>query len=73
MKNLHNYIKGQYGQEALNQLRLWEKDMIRLCDYKNHRIFTLMYISSNLVPVSIKLKLAHNKLSQGARKIIEKA
>ena len=47
--------------------------MIRLSDYKNHRIFTLRCISKNLVPVSIRLKLANNKLSQGARKIIEKA
>ena len=47
--------------------------MIRLSDYRNHRIFTLRCISNNLVPVSIRLKLAHSKLSQGARKIIEKA
>ena len=73
MINLHNYIKGKYGQEALNQLRLWEKDVIRLSDYKNHRIFTLRYINKNLVPVNIRLKSANRKLSQGARKIIEKA
>ena len=73
MINLHNYIKGKYGQEALNQLRLCEKDTIRLSDYKNHRIFMLRCISSNLVPVRVKLKSAHSKLSQGARKIIEKA
>ena len=47
--------------------------MIRLSDYKNHRIFMLRCISKNLVPVSIKLKPDKSKLSQGARKIIEKA
>ena len=47
--------------------------MISLGDYKNHRIFTLRCISNNLVSVSIRLKLACSKLSQGARKIIEKA
>ena len=72
MINLHKYIKEIYGQEALNQLQLWEKDTIRLSKYKNH-IYTLRCISNNLVPVSVKLKLSHSKLSQGARKIIEKA
>ena len=47
--------------------------MIRLSDYKNHRIFMLRCISKNLFPVSIKLKPDKSKLSQGARKIIEKA
>ena len=63
----------KYGQEALNQLQLWEKDTIRLSDYKNPKIFTLRCISKNLVPVSIKLKPDKSKLSQGARKVIEKA
>ena len=72
MINLHNYIKGKYGQEALNQLQLWEKDTIRLSDCRNHRLFTLRCISNNLVPVSIRLKSAHSKLSQGARNITEK-
>ena len=48
------------------------KDMISLSHYRNHRIFTLRCISNNLVPVSVRLKLTHSKLSQGARKIIEK-
>ena len=71
MINLHNYIKGKYGQEALNQLQLWKKDMIRLSDYRNYRIFTFRCISNNLVPVSVRLKSTHSKLSQGARRILE--
>ena len=47
--------------------------MIRLSDYRNHRIFTLRCISNNLDPDSIRLKLAHSKLIQRARKIMEKA
>ena len=39
----------------------------------NHRIFTLKCIGNNLVPVSVKLKSSCSKLSQEARKIIEKA
>ena len=73
MINLHKYIKEKYGQEALNQLQLWEKDTIRLSDYRNHRIYTLRCISNNLAPVSVRLKSSHRKLSQGARKIFEKA
>ena len=56
------------GQEALKQLQLWEKDTIRLSDYRNHRKFILRYISNNLVPGSIRLKSAHSKLSQGQEK-----
>ena len=65
--------QGKNGQEALNQLQLSEKDTIRLSHYRNHRIYTLRCISNYLVPVSISLKLSHSKLSQCARKIIEKA
>ena len=64
------YIKENYGQEALHQLPLWEKDVIKLSHYRNHRIFILRCISHNLVPVSVQLKLTYSKLSQGARKII---
>ena len=39
MINLHKYLKGNYGLEALQLLRLWEKGVIREYDYKNHRIF----------------------------------
>ena len=67
------YIKENYGQEALHQLPLWEKDVIKLSHYRNHRIFILRCISHNLVPVSVQLKLTYSKLSQGARKIIGKA
>ena len=42
-------------------------------DYKNDRIFTLKGISNNIVLVSVMLKSSCSKLSQGARKIIEKA
>ena len=47
--------------------------MIRLSNYRNHGIFTLRCIRNNLVPVSVKLKSTHSKLSQGAKKIIQKA
>ena len=59
--------------EALQQLQLWEKSVLRESNFKNHRIFTVKCISYNLVPVSVKLKSSCSKISPGARKITEKA
>ena len=73
MRNLHKDVKEKYGIEALQQLQLWEKSVLRESDYKNNRIFTLKCISYNLVPVSVKCKSSCSKISPGARKIIEKA
>ena len=49
------------------------KCVVRECDNKNHRMFTLRCISSNLFPVSVKLKSSCSKISQVAKNIIEKA
>ena len=57
----------------MQQLCLWVKGVLREGIYKNHRIFGLKCISNKLVLVSVKLKSSCSKLSQGARKIIEKA
>ena len=35
-KYIHKYTQENYGLEALQLLRLWEKCVIRDCDYKNH-------------------------------------
>ena len=72
-ENLHKELKVKYGWEALQLLQLWEKSVIRECNYRNHRLFTLRCISDDLVLVSVRLKSACCKISQGARKIIEKA
>ena len=75
MINLHKNIKEQYGLEAIQQFHLWEKNVIRVSNYKNHRIFMLKCIGQNLIPVSIRLKPVRSKqnISASARKIIEKA
>ena len=75
MINIHKNIKGKYGLEALQQLCLSEKNVIRANDYKNHRIFTLKCIGHNLIPVSIRLKSIKSKqnISTSARKIIQRA
>ena len=75
MINLHKNIKEKYGLEALQQLCLWEKNVVKVSNYKNHRIFTLKCISNNLTPVNIRLKPLRSKqnISASARKIIERA
>ena len=75
MINIHKNIKEKYGLEALQQLHLWEKNIIRVSDYKNHGIFTLKCIGQNVIPVSIRLKPIRSKqnISTSARKIIERA
>ena len=64
----------KYGLEALQQLCLWEKNVIKVSDYKNHRIFTLKCFGQNLTPFSIRLKPIRSKqnISTSARKIIER-
>ena len=75
MINIHKNIREKCGLEALQQLCLWEKNVIRVSNYKNHRIFTLKCIGQNLIPVSIRLKPIKSKqnISTSARKIIERA
>ena len=50
-------------------------DVIRVSNYRNHRIFTLKCIRQNLIPVSVRLKPLRSKqnISASARKIIERA
>ena len=68
MINLHKDIK-----KALQQLQLWEKNVLRASNYRNHRIFTLQCISHNLTPVIVKLKPSDSKISPSTMKTIEKA
>ena len=56
MRNLHNILLQEDGIEVRRLFRLWEKLKIRASDYRNHRIFTLRCLHSDLIPVSIKLK-----------------
>ena len=75
MINIHKNIKEKYGLEALQQLCLWEKNVIKVSNYKNHRIFTLKCIGQNLIPVTISLTPVRSKqnINTSARKIIERA
>ena len=71
MRNLHKFILENYGIASLRLLRNWEKFQLRQCNFKNHRIFTLRYIHSGLVPVSIRLKSTLK--SERAKKILRMA
>ena len=71
MRNLHKFILENYGIGSLKLLRDWEKFQLRQCNFKNHRIFTLRCIHSELVPVSIRLKSTLK--SERAKKILRMA
>ena len=71
MRNLHKFILENYGIGSLRLLRDWEKFQLRQCDFKNHRIFTLRCIHSELVQVSIRLKSTLK--SERAKKILRTA
>ena len=71
MRNLHNILLQEDGIEARRLFRLWEKLKIRSSDYRNHRIFTLRCLHSDLIPVSIKLKSTIK--STRAKQILRKA
>ena len=71
MRNLHNILLQEDGIEVWRLFRLWEKLKIRASDYRNHRIFTLRCLHSDLIPVSIKLKSTIK--SSRAKQILRKA
>ena len=73
MRKLHKYIQRNYGLEALQLLQQWEKWVIKDCDYRNHRRFTLRCSSKGIVPVSVRLRSSNSKISKGVKEIIQKA
>ena len=41
MRNLHAFIKQEFGEESVLKLRLWEKTEKKMADFQNHRRFTI--------------------------------
>ena len=72
MRNLQELIKEKHGIEALQQLWQWEKCVIKDCDFKKHRIFTLRCISKGVIPVSVRLGSTRKDITKKAREIIYK-
>ena len=70
MRNLHAFIKQEFGEESVLKLQLWEKAEKKMADYKNHRIFSIKCLKRDIIPVSIKLRtsLHTRKASQIVRK-----
>ena len=73
MRNLHKYIKENYGWDALRELQQWEKAEIKQANYRNHRIFTLRCISNGLVLANVSLSSCRKDISNRARNIIRRA
>ena len=64
MRNLHIFMKEEYGQRSVFLLRLWENLEKKMADYRNHQRFSLRCLKSEVVPVSIRLK-TNVKTSKG--------
>ena len=75
MISLHKNLQEKYEKQTIQHLWQWEKEVIRVSDSINHRIFTLRCLGSNITPVSIRLRPIRSRqsLGIGARKIIERA
>ena len=56
MRNLHAFIKQEFGEENVLKLQLWEKVEKKMADYQNHRRFTIKCLKRDIIPVSIKLR-----------------
>ena len=56
MRNLHAYIKQEYGWESNFLLRQWEKLEKKMDNFRNHRQFTIKCLKNSIVPVSVRLK-----------------
>ena len=56
MRNLHAYIKQEYGWESNFLLRQWEKLEKKMDNFRNHRQFTIKCLKYSIVPVSVRLK-----------------
>ena len=56
MRNLHAFIKQEFGEESVLKLCLWQKTEKKMADFQNHRRFTIKCLKNNIIPVSIKLK-----------------
>ena len=56
MRNIIQIINQEHGKEALTIFRKWENLNMKICDYENHRRFSLRCLGNGIIPVSIRLK-----------------
>ena len=56
MRNLLVLINERHGKEAITIFRKYERLNMKICDFKNHKRFTLRCLNDDLIPVSLRLK-----------------
>ena len=56
MRNLHAFIKEEFGEESVLRLHLWEKIEKKMANHRNQRRFLIKCLKKEVIPVSIKLK-----------------
>ena len=56
MRNLHAFIKQEFGEDSVLKLQLWEKTEKKMANYQNHGRFTIKCLERDIIPMSIKLK-----------------
>ena len=71
MRNLHAFIKQEFGEESVLKLHLWEKTEKKMANFQNHRRFMIKCLKNNIIPVNIKLKTSI--FTKKANEIIRRA
>ena len=71
MGTIIQIINREYGKEALAIFRKWENLNMKMCNYENHRRFSLRCLGNGIIPVSIRLK--NHVRTQRSDNIIHKA
>ena len=56
MRSLHLHIRSEYGIENVILFWRWERLECNMVDFHNHKRFSLRCQSSDLIPISIRLK-----------------
>ena len=56
MRNLHSFIKEEFGQESVLLLQQSEKIEKKMANYRNHRRFSIKCLKHEVIPVGVKLK-----------------
>ena len=76
-KNIHYEILSQHGRDALKILRQAESTGKKIESWRNHRMFNLRCLRSNVFPTSIRLfshvkgKAAENVLNKAEKNLLE--
>ncbi|XP_072041173.1 uncharacterized protein [Amphiura filiformis] len=55
-KNIHSFVKDNFGRECLQDVRSYEKTARKIANYRNHLRFNLRCLHEHITPRSIKLK-----------------